>query len=223
MAEGDELILLGLRFREHNDVLRRIARILRSGEASKDFLSSLADHIDPRIEKTFSGTKLVVLRRRRGKPKALDDPLGLLDGLLLIGLLFKAPEGTLRHVAEILRGGDLSLLDLRDLADHIDPDVVQTLSGTKLGVKHAKTGAPKGRHDSDLGVYMYTQIVVFGESVEAVVASAARLFSAKRTSCMKALKLTRASCDESPAYREWLHVSAPLFRKLGEESYQTPR
>lgn len=68
MREGLEwTVLFDLRYRDNNEALREIAKLLRDGHTEPTFLRLLAEHIDP-DSKSRTGIKLIPKRVNKSGP-----------------------------------------------------------------------------------------------------------------------------------------------------------
>lgn len=106
------------------------------------------------------------------------------DGLAIMNLRYDGDD-SLREIAKILRRGDAEPDFLRMLADQIDPDKRQTLTGTKLVISRTKDHRPKARPKYDLRNFIYVHRFGFAENLDAVVAAAMAKFACSRSTVMR--------------------------------------
>jgi len=84
------MAISGLRFRDHDDALRAIAKSLRDGDGDEMFFDLLAEQLDPDTSRNWIGTKLVVRRTKgSGAPKKAWSDIDLAFFLSLHVVIFE--------------------------------------------------------------------------------------------------------------------------------------
>lgn len=143
------------------------------------------------------------------------------EWLAIARLRYRNPDDALRQIASALRAGCADPRFLDRLADQIDPDKPATFTGTKLVVHRATgAGAPPGRSDNDLALFLEVQIDIFGTKAEAAFAEAKLRFGAGRTKCTDALRTLRARRQDNPEMFEMHRTTAGLLKEAGHPDYQ---
>jgi len=134
----------------------------------------------------------------------------------LLRLRHANPDDALRRIAATIRAGCLDPLFLKLIADHIDPDVKKTATGTKLVLKRSGgRKAPSAEPNRALRDFLELHIDIFKDhKAEAVKSEAALRFGVSLSTCKAELQAARESQKRFPDEFEQRREQAQFLRAL---------
>ncbi|MCG6115230.1 MAG: hypothetical protein MEQ84_08525 [Mesorhizobium sp.] len=132
-------------------------------------------------------------------------------------------DDSLREIANVLRSGTPSETFLALLANHIDPEIRNSVTGAKLVIRRTKSSRPMEKPDYELRNFVHRHCCIFGENREAVLTAAQKKFGIGRTAFFGALKAVQAIERNDPALFAQLKSSGYSLREAGDPDFQPVR
>ncbi|MBB6407452.1 hypothetical protein [Mesorhizobium sangaii] len=132
-------------------------------------------------------------------------------------------DGGLRAIAKVLQSGSPSKTFLALLAEHIDPNTQNSLTGVKLVIKRGKPNRPREKPNYELRNFVHRHCCIFDDNREAVLTVAQKKFGIGRTAFYEALRAVQSIEKHNPDLFATLKTAAYARRDANDPDFQPVR